>query len=295
MTALNSLIIGPGAIGALVCAGIQTFSHVHVFRHREQMTLKTQLESGAHTISLNWRPDDGQSRIDVIWVCCKAMHAVKATQDALSTYPDADVVLLHNGLGPQQALSEQYGPQIIWGSTTCGALPVNSQHFLQTSFGKTRLEARAEIRNPDYFGRLFRHLSADGVLCPETTESIEQILWQKILINACVNPLTAYYGVRNGRLSAATHQQEISIIAGEVVQLMHARRLTTPEDPLALVNQVIAVSADNWSSMAQDIHHRRLTEIDYINGFLIHEGRRLGIDTPALEIWYKRIALMQNS
>jgi 2-dehydropantoate 2-reductase len=43
---------------------------------------------------------------------------------------------------------------------------------------------------------------------------------------------------------------------------------------------VIAGTANNRSSMLQDVMNARQTEIDYITGFLLQEAARLGIDAP---------------
>ena len=39
----------------------------------------------------------------------------------------------------------------------------------------------------------------------------------------------------------------------------------------------------HYVSMCQDIHNRRPTEIDAINGTIVREGRALGIPTPVNE------------
>lgn len=295
MTDFHSLIIGPGAIGALVCAEVQAFSQVSVQRHRQSIHLKPWLESAQRTIDLNWQPDLNQQDVDIIWICCKAMHAVAAAKQALKSYPNASAVLLHNGMGPQQQLTDIYGSRIIWGSTTCGALSISDDRFLQTSQGHTRISSLALDRKPDYFKTLFDRSGSARVLQAEPTADIEAILWHKILINACVNPLTAWYGVRNGELASPEYQTEITSIADEVLQLMSAQQITPPKDPLSLINDVIRISAENWSSMAQDIRQGRITEIDYINGFLIAEGTRLKLDTPFLDKWYQRITTLQKS
>lgn len=44
---------------------------------------------------------------------------------------------------------------------------------------------------------------------------------------------------------------------------------TSPENLLFYVHQVIESTAENISSMLQDIRAQRRTEIDYITGFLL--------------------------
>jgi ketopantoate reductase len=47
----------------------------------------------------------------------------------------------------------------------------------------------------------------------------------------------------------------------------------------AFVAQVIRDTAKNRSSMLQDVTQGRQTEIDYFNGYIVKEGRKLGIST----------------
>lgn len=296
MTTFTSLIIGPGAIGALACAELQSFSRVLVYPHRPSLTLSSHLELPNQSIPLTWSVSSlAEPSVDVIWVCCKAMFAEVTTQAALARYPNAIVVLLHNGMGPQQALSQRFGSRIVWGSTTCGALPGATRHFRQTSFGQTLLDARAGSLLPVYFSALFDRSDETGILRPEPSASIAAVLWQKILINACINPLTAYHGIRNGELAGTHYRNDIDAIIQEVQALMRAQNLPLPENPAQTVATVIKNSAHNWSSMARDRQRQQPTEIDFINGFLIKEGARLGIETPVLRKWYQRIAVNEES
>ncbi|STE87937.1 C-terminal part of 2-dehydropantoate 2-reductase [Escherichia coli] len=55
---------------------------------------------------------------------------------------------------------------------------------------------------------------------------------------------------------------------------------TSAEDLRDYVMQVIDATAENISSMLQDIRALRHTEIDYINGFLLRRARAHGIAVP---------------
>ncbi|KAL1407609.1 2-dehydropantoate 2-reductase (Ketopantoate reductase) (KPA reductase) (KPR) [Vanrija albida] len=121
----------------------------------------------------------------------------------------------------------------------------------------------------------------------------------KLAVNATINPLTAVLGGgylpngslhRSGPATRLVRQsvQETSEILTAYVHNLAAPRTAAPDtvrlfsysNLLHRVNSVIAATRDNKSSMAIDVQHGRMTEIDYINQFLVNLGARLKVPTP---------------
>ena len=46
--------------------------------------------------------------------------------------------------------------------------------------------------------------------------------------------------------------------------------------------------------MCQDIHNKRPTEIDTINGIIVREGRKFGIPTPVNETMVHLVHMISN-
>ncbi|SUB28624.1 2-dehydropantoate 2-reductase [Yersinia pseudotuberculosis] len=55
---------------------------------------------------------------------------------------------------------------------------------------------------------------------------------------------------------------------------------TSTESLLSYVNNVIRSTADNTSSLLQDLRSQRHTEIDYITGYLLRRARSHGMALP---------------
>ncbi len=102
-----------------------------------------------------------------------------------------------------------------------------------------------------------------------------------------INPLTAIWNCPNGELRH--HPQEIMQICEEVAAVIEREgHHTSAEDLRDYVMQVIDATAENISSMLQDIRALRHTEIDYINGFSYAAPARMGLPyrkTPACLKW----------
>ncbi|KAJ1654987.1 2-dehydropantoate 2-reductase (Ketopantoate reductase) (KPA reductase) (KPR) [Dispira simplex] len=140
----------------------------------------------------------------------------------------------------------------------------------------------------------------------ESTFQLQARLWQKLAVNGCINPLTAHFDCLNGallddmRCTSLIHAlcTESSVIIRHHLDLLwdqKARGQWSPTDELALidvpllqsqftpdalVNQVQLVcrqTANNVSSMRQDIRAGRPTEINYINGYLVTLATRYNL------------------
>jgi 2-dehydropantoate 2-reductase len=51
-------------------------------------------------------------------------------------------------------------------------------------------------------------------------------------------------------------------------------------DYASWIDQIVAVYGDLKPSMLQDFERGRQTEIDFINGYVVQLGKRLGVATP---------------
>jgi 2-dehydropantoate 2-reductase len=106
-------------------------------------------------------------------------------------------------------------------------------------------------------------------------------LWQKLLINCAINPLTALANVKNGELAQASYRPTLQAICEEVCLTAQACGIfIDANSALEQVLNVIENTAENYSSMHQDIAHKRPTEIDAINGYVVKQAQKKGIDVP---------------
>ena len=304
------LIVGPGAIGSLVCAQFQEHYNCYAYAHRPDLELAEQLinhsDSPAEAkqqslqpslttpslTALKWQAHTSMPNlsIDIIWVCCKAFHSHRMTQQLLQQHPNAIAILLHNGMGPQQTLSDEFAERVLWGATTCGAIKQSSNVFCQTALGQTQIG----YPTPQPLPTLVKQLIDD---CSQTTPflgltanpNIQQVLWHKLLANSVINPITAYAQCNNGDVLAPEFTADVAGICQEVTHLMRQQDIEPPADAVAFVRSLAQLTASNRSSMAEDVRQARKTEIDFILGFLLEQAKQTGFATPFISRWYQRI------
>lgn len=129
--------------------------------------------------------------------------------------------------------------------------------------------------------QLVRLFNAAG-LASAATDNVAGKMWAKLIVNACINPVTAVLGIKNGQIGKNAHARRLArAIHDEALAVVQALGVRLPvEDSWTHVLEVAAATMENTSSMLADIMRRQPTEIDAINGALVEYGRRLGVATP---------------
>ncbi len=285
------MIIGAGAMGRLWAAYLHTAAEVW-FATRSVSGPKIDYPmrdatGSRHSISVPvWVRERGLP--DCILVMTKApdaeaalapFDALLSTNTLLST--DIPVVLFQNGMGSQRTIVERYpGVPIIAASTTEGAYIAPDGLLVHAGKGITWVGGLNAIAQSQAEAAV-NYLGLSGLTVAQDND-IEGRLWQKLAINAGINPFTALLDCPNGEiLGNGYFEQRIGGVCEEVSTLMNARGRPIPAATLeAQVREIANRTATNSSSMRQDIRAGRQTEIDMMNGFVVRESEALGLSAP---------------
>ncbi|GKY98718.1 hypothetical protein MPSEU_000828100 [Mayamaea pseudoterrestris] len=124
-------------------------------------------------------------------------------------------------------------------------------------------------------------------------------LWGKLAANCVINPFTALHKCRNGELLEMKNRGEHGIdrtmrkLISEIAQVAQAAQVNGSGLSSAELEdfclQVMRDTANNKSSMLQDVLAGQPTEIDYMNGYIVQRGQALGIPCPANELLVKQV------
>lgn len=123
--------------------------------------------------------------------------------------------------------------------------------------------------------------------------NIEGVIWGKLIINAGINPLSALLNQPNGFLADDPAARATMIAAArEAAAVARALGIDLPyDDPAAAVVEVARQTAENISSMLQDVRRGAATEIDAITGAVIRLGAAVGVATPVNQNLYKELII----
>ena len=201
------------------------------------------------------------------------------------------ILTLQNGLGNREILVDATSEaQVAAGVTSEGATVLGPGYVRVAGAGTTTLGYAGP--SADRVPRVTRRLSEAG-FDVETTPDIDALLWRKLAVNCAINPLTALHSVPNGALLEERRlTDQMDAAAREVGLVALEAGVNLGVDPVMLAREVALRTAENRSSMLQDVERGGLTEIDAICGAVVRAGRHLDVETPVnLRLWRRVTAL----
>ncbi|CAD5261873.1 MULTISPECIES: ketopantoate reductase family protein [Halomonadaceae] len=300
-------ILGPGAIGRLLAHSLAPFAEVALIGRRDlpaQQRLMTP-EGEARTQRLS-SLTAGQLAVDapeppaLVHITTKAMSAEAALESvADSLSPITPLVLWQNGFLAQPRITQTWPGPVLCATTTEGAYLTGDDGVVHAGHGHTFL---GDLNN--HHGALAEELAqalTQAGLAATKVSDIRQRLWQKLAVNAAINPLVALNSVRNGELRGEAYAGRMVAVVKEVAAIMLAEGIAPPNDGngedewLALVWQVVENTANNKASMLQDVEAKRPTERGAILGPLIESAQRHGLACEVLQALDNELAEVEAS
>lgn len=252
----------------------------------------TLIEQGIeNTLAISAQSLDSNEPIHRLLLACKAYDAEQAIASLASRLsPNAEIVLLQNGLGSQDAVAAQI-PQArcIFASSTEGAFRQQDWQVVFAGHGYTWL---GDPRNPTPPAWL-EELHHSGIP-HEWTPDILTRLWRKLALNCAINPLTVLHACRNGGL--LEHHCEVATLCVELTELLErCGQPAAAQDLHSEVLRVIQATAANYSSMHQDVAQGRRTEISYLLGYACAAAERHQCAVPHLmQLKQRLVELLVN-
>ncbi len=216
------------------------------------------------------------------------IFAVKSydTENAVKNVKTRIALSIQNGIGNEDIIS-RYIDKVIGGVTSYAA-NIREGTVFYAGKGVTVIGNWKGCREEEV--EEVAELLGKGMEI-EVVDDVREAKWRKAAINAVINPLTAITGKRNGAiLEELWKPAEILCEECECV----LRDMKYDIDVRREVRKVAEMTANNRSSMLQDIERGKRTEIDFINGKFIEEGRKRGVDVKANELIYYLIKSIEG-
>jgi len=281
-------ILGAGSLGTLWAARLaragvpvrlilRNEARLADYRAGQGLTL---VEQGVEqTYPVVGETPDSPEPIHRLLVACKAYDAQSAiAQLHPRLAPDAELILLQNGLGSQDAVAAQVpSARCIFASRPQGAFREGDWRVVFAGHGFTWLGDASHPTPPLWLDDL-----QAASIPHDWASDILTRLWRKLALNCAINPLTVLYQCRNGGLQA--HACEVATLCAELAELLECcGQPAAAQDLHSEVQRVIQATAANYSSMHQDVANARRTEISYLLGYACQAAARHQLVLPHLQ------------
>lgn len=292
-------ILGAGAIGCLFASSFSRAGVSTILLHRSASSsarvrdIRIDKNGATQDFSFPISYNDEAGSISHLLIATKAYDVRTALSEiAHRLNSRSNIFVLVNGMGYLEEMSADY-PHLVFypGTTTEGVYRLENNHYCHAGDGLTRFGRREKTEPPACFAQ-WSKLDLPTLWEP----NIDECLWQKLAINCAINPMTTVHQCTNGNLAEApdlAHQvhllcDEISLVstaAGFEKTAANIHRWTA---------DVIAGTANNRSSMLQDILAGRQTENHFISGYLLKIASRFKVAAPLNEAIFEKVCTIDR-
>lgn len=273
-------ILGFGVIGQLLHAEFCQSGQqcVVIPKPNQPVPASHTVQYQTHTESLDIKPfTPSDSLVERLIVSTKSYDVVEAITSIKQTLsPQAQIIIMVNGLVDTSDIAEITTGSVYWALTTKGGYRTAAYNTVHGGSGITRLGSGAE---PNWFNEW-----QGAVKNSYWHTDIDPFRWEKLCVNAVINPLTALYQCHNGELANSKFKTSTQTSINEAAAVLEAlgfRRQAQNFNDTCW--EVIGKTGANRSSMLQDVSLNRRTELSTILPPLLSAATQHRVPTPQLK------------
>jgi 2-dehydropantoate 2-reductase len=306
-------IIGAGAIGCVVGGMLTKAGHDVTLldqwpEHVEAMRkggLRLSGTCGEHTIKVKvLHLHEAQTLaepFDAVFVAVKGYDTEWATALGAAYVRRAGgmVVDFQNGMNDERVAAVAGRERTLGCVITIGAGLYEPGHAMRTDAGRVGFKVgELDGRDTPRAQGLARILS--DVAPATVTTNLFGERWSKLAVNCMANPLAGLSGLGTAEVRTESGPRRLAVHLGaEVIRVgraagheiepiygITAQRFVDAVEGRGLAEVEADIRRDAESraggrpSLLQDVMRKRRTEIDDLNGYVVAQGRRLGVPTP---------------
>ncbi len=308
------LVIGAGSLGLLLAAKLsdkvqevdlmtRTVEQSEAIQ-RDGIAVLRQSSLHAHPrrVFSFYDPIDAIGEYDAVLVTVKQTQLTTSLLQTASLLAGKKglVVLLQNGIGHvEKAMSIIPTNRIRVGVVKEGAKRLSNTTIEHTGSGGIQFGPWDSLHVEQLFyevdHRLATWLSDAGFIVAFEPRIIKAV-WEKLIMNAVINPLTAIYQLRNGDLPGSKERLELMHqLFNEGFLLAERVGVILPSDLWDRTLELCQLTANNYSSMLQDLQAGRPTEIESINGTMLQMANSVGLSLDTHQTVYELVSSLEKA
>lgn len=289
-------VMGAGAVGCYFGAMLARAGHDVTLiarpQHVEAISLRgLTFESRSFNGTVAVRATSEASGVegaDIVLFCVKSADTESAGRSiAPFLKPDATVLCLQNGVDNaerlQATIKQIAVPSVVYVATEMAG-PGHVKHH-----GRGELIIGTSPASADIARRF-----SDAAIPTAVSDNVSGDLWAKLITNCAYNAISAVAQLPYGAMLKVKGVSDVIDNAiDECLAVAHAAGISIPANVKQAVFALAEAVPGQYSSTAQDLARGKLTEIDYLNGYVVKKGAELGIATPTNLALYVMVKLRE--
>jgi 2-dehydropantoate 2-reductase len=298
-------IAGAGVIGSLFAAYLARVADVTALTRRAEHA-RALNEHGLRVsgrgeftsrVTAATSPDE-LPEPDLVIVASKGGDVEPIARQLAGHWPTSTLMTVQNGIGADGIVARHGAWPLLTAVTFMSGTRHADTHveyvldtatWIGPSRGTTPDDARAVAA-----------LIGSSGLKAEAFDDLRPAQWSKLIFNATVNTVAALTGLRHDpHFAALSEPHDLGFLVRRLMDegkaVAAAAGVTLDEDPWEMNVLATQRGHRHAPSMLEDVHARRLTEVDMITGSLVSEAHRLGVPVPLHEAMYSLIKGVEAS
>lgn len=229
---------------------------------------------------------------DYVIVAVKSHHATTILPKLKEIiYTTSKIVTIQNGITPHIIASDLFEDRHIIISLKEAAYKFDVNKVRHAGSGVNTLTSFNAPRN--VMEEFAEQLASAGIRTQIKNDAME-VLYRKLAINCIINPLTALFSIKNGKLVKFLNSYLVNSMISEILEVFEEEGVSISKDEIMdnLIN-IIKDTRENKSSMLQDIEWKRKTEIEFLTGYILERAAEYGVNTPSNRIIYELVKQLE--
>jgi len=289
-------VAGAGVIGSLFAGHLAQVVDVTVLCRREEHARALNADG----LRVSGKADlfsrvtaavsaDALREPDLVIVATKAHGLEPAAASLAGHWPEAVVMPVLNGLGAEEVVRRFGAWSLISSVTFISGTKHSDTHVQYILDTETWLGPYEDT--PFAIVQEAGDLIARSGLNVEVLPDLRPAQWSKLIFNATVNGVAALTGLPHDFHFAEEDEawslgRFVHALVDEGKAVARAAEIELHDDPWEMNVLATQRGFAHFPSMLEDVGAARPTELELINGALVREARRHGVETPAHEAVY---------
>jgi 2-dehydropantoate 2-reductase len=228
--------------------------------------------------------DEADGYFDVVLFCVKS-YDLTTSYKQISSHIDKDSILVSfsNGVSNGDILRELSDSVVLDGCVYI------LSHIQEAGVIRKKGKVFAAVFGGDKKATdTLLSIFEKANLRTKTPDDIKTAIWKKYIFISAFATLTSYYDKSMGYIYEH-YKDEAKKLLCEIADIAHAKGIDIYDEVEKSLSVVSKVPYDSSTSMHLDFQNNKKTELETLSGYIVKEGKRLGVKTPVMKKMYDKL------